>query len=76
MQVSTAVAKDRLAELLHAAESGERVVITRHGKPVAQLVPPPEKPGKVRLGGMKGAIRLHPGWDAPVDLDRFLEGDL
>jgi hypothetical protein len=21
-------------------------------------------------------IRLLPGWDAPVDLDRFLEGDL
>lgn len=76
MQVSTAMAKDRLTELLRAAEAGERVVITRHGKPVAQLVPPPEKTGKVRLGGMKGTIRLRPGWDAPVDLDRFLEGDL
>jgi hypothetical protein len=30
----------------------------------------------VRLGGMKGRIELLPGWDAPIDLDRFLEGEL
>jgi hypothetical protein len=30
----------------------------------------------VRLGGMRGRIRLLPGWDDPVDLDRFLEGGL
>ena len=29
-----------------------------------------------RLGGMMDRIRLLPGWDAPIDLDRFLEGDL
>jgi hypothetical protein len=31
---------------------------------------------RVRLGGMKGRIRLLRGWDAPVDLDHFLKGDL
>ena len=31
--------KARLAELLQAAERGETVAITRHGKPVAHLVP-------------------------------------
>jgi len=25
---------------------------------------------------MKGRIKLLPGWDDPIDLDRFLEGDL
>jgi len=25
---------------------------------------------------MRGRIRLLPGWDDPVDLDRFLDGDI
>jgi prevent-host-death family protein len=76
MKVSTADAKDRFTEIIRAAESGERVVITRHGKPVAQIGPPPRESNQVRLGGMKGRIRLLPGWNAPIDPDRFLEGDL
>ena len=31
-------AKTRLSELVHAAEAGERVVITRYGHPVVELV--------------------------------------
>jgi hypothetical protein len=30
----------------------------------------------VRFGAMKGRIQLLPGWEQPVDSDRFLEGDL
>ncbi len=76
MDVSIAEAKNRLTELIRAVENGENVVITRHGKPVAQLAPPPPERRQARLGGMKGRIRLLPGWDAPIDPDRFLEGDL
>jgi prevent-host-death family protein len=32
-------AKTRLSELLDRVEKGEQIVITRHGKPVARLVP-------------------------------------
>jgi prevent-host-death family protein len=32
-------AKNRLSELLDAAENGEEVMITKHGRPVAKLVP-------------------------------------
>jgi prevent-host-death family protein len=32
-------AKSRLSELLDRVENGEQIVITRHGKPVARLVP-------------------------------------
>jgi prevent-host-death family protein len=32
-------AKTHLPRLLRAVERGERIVITRHGKPVAELVP-------------------------------------
>ena len=37
-EVSIKAAKDRLSELTRMAESGEKVVITRHGKPVADIV--------------------------------------
>ena len=33
-------AKTHLAQLLDRVEKGERITITRHGKPVAELVPP------------------------------------
>ena len=76
MDVSIAEAKNRLSQLVRAAESGESVVITRNGRPVAQLMPAPARRRKVRLGGMRGRIRLLPGWNKPIDIDRFLEGGL
>jgi prevent-host-death family protein len=76
MNISIAEAKNRLSELVRAVEDGEKVIITRHGKPVAQLAPPPAERRRVRLGGMKNRIQLLPGWDTPIDVDRFLEGDL
>jgi prevent-host-death family protein len=76
VDVSIVEAKNRLPELIRAVEAGEQVVITRHGKPAAQLTPAPPAQRPVRLGGMKNRIRFLPGWDAPVDLDRFLAGEL
>jgi prevent-host-death family protein len=37
--VSLAQAKARLSELLDKVESGEEVVVTRHGRPVAKISP-------------------------------------
>jgi prevent-host-death family protein len=65
MDVSIADAKNRLTQLVRAVEEGEPVVITRNGKPVAQLVPPPPARRKVRFGGMQDRIRLLPGWTLP-----------
>jgi prevent-host-death family protein len=76
MDVSVADAKNRLTQLVRVVEDGQSVVITRDGKPVAQFVPPPPKRRKVRFGSMQDCIRLLPGWDAPVDLDRFLDDDI
>jgi prevent-host-death family protein len=36
-------AKTHLSKLLEKVEAGETIVITRHGQPVAHLVPPPGK---------------------------------
>ncbi len=38
-------AKDKFAELGRRAEDGETIVVTRHGKPVFQLVPAKKKGG-------------------------------
>jgi prevent-host-death family protein len=43
--VSAYEAKTHLPRLLRAAERGETVIITRHGKPVAQLGPLRERRG-------------------------------
>lgn len=39
VQVTVAEAKTQLSSLLDAVEAGEAVVITRRGKPIAELVP-------------------------------------
>ena len=76
MDISIAEAKNRLTQLIRAVEEGESIVITRHGTPVARLAPPPPERRPVRFDGMKDRIRLLPGWDDPIDLDRFFEGEL
>jgi prevent-host-death family protein len=38
-QVQASDAKARLASLLDEVERGETLIITRHGKPIARLVP-------------------------------------
>lgn len=38
-QMQAREAKARFAELLQSAERGESVTITRHGRPVARIVP-------------------------------------
>ena len=45
-------AKDRFAKLLKRAASGERIVITKHGVPMAELIPV----GKTNDVGPKEAI--------------------
>ena len=76
MNFGIAEAKRRFPELIRAAEQGQRVVITRNSKPVAQILAAPAERRQVRLGGMKGRIRFLPGWDVPVDSDRLLAGEL
>jgi prevent-host-death family protein len=69
VQVSTYDAKATLSALLQQVEAGEEVVITRHGKPVAKLVPCSEPPWKANFGPLPKGLRANcpPGEDvAPV----------
>jgi prevent-host-death family protein len=41
--IQAAAAKSRFSELLDDVERGETIVITRHGKPIARIVPDPAR---------------------------------
>ena len=45
-EISTFEAKNQLSALLELVAQGEDIVITRHGRPVARLVPPEGAPCK------------------------------
>jgi prevent-host-death family protein len=49
-------AKTTLSQLIEAVESGERVVLARAGKPVAELVRVRGRPRGIRLGTLRGRI--------------------
>ncbi len=51
-------AKTHLSQLLEKVAAGEKFVITRHGKPVAKLVPVDEKDEPLRLRREEAVKRL------------------
>ena len=69
---SVSEAKNKLPELLRSFEEGEEVVITRHGKPIAQLAVPVVRERKVQFGTMKDRIKFLPGWDDPITEEELL----
>jgi antitoxin (DNA-binding transcriptional repressor) of toxin-antitoxin stability system len=66
MQVSVKEAKNRLSELIRRAEAGERVVITRDGKPVADLSVHEEKRGGLNWEALAK-------WKKDRGIDRVVE---
>ncbi|MFM7549937.1 MAG: type II toxin-antitoxin system Phd/YefM family antitoxin [Cyanobium sp.] len=54
-------AKTHLAALLDAVSAGEQITITRHGRPVARLVPPASKPQASVAETIAGLRRLSQG---------------
>ena len=64
MNVSVHAAKTQLSKLLDLVEDGEPVVIERHGRPVAQLVPVRRRPSA--LGAMRGQFTMAEGWERPL----------
>ena len=73
-KVTAAQAKSELAECIRKAESGEAVVITRHGKPVAVLVGADRMAliGQAGAGRRAGLAALAGGWKGSEDLVRAL----
>ena len=65
-RVSVYDAKTHLSRLVGEVEQGAEIEITRHGRPVARLVPPaPRRPR--RVGMLDGQGQVPNGWDALTD---------
>jgi prevent-host-death family protein len=56
-QVGAFEAKNTLGTLLDRVEQGEEIVITRHGKPVARLVPNTGHPDQNQVQAAFGRLR-------------------
>jgi prevent-host-death family protein len=59
-------AKTQLSRIIERVERGERVVISRSGKPVAKVVPFPSKVQRHGRGSLAGQIELADDWDSPA----------
>ncbi len=62
-------AKTHLSRLIDRAEAGEEILITRHGRPVARLVPAHGRSQPRTLARLKGRIRVGRDFDAPLPAD-------
>lgn len=77
MEVNVYAAKANLSHLIDRATAGEEVVITRHGRPVARLVPADRAGTRRKLGLLENqGFWIADDFDAPLpdDLHDLFEG--
>ena len=76
MDIPAAVFKAECLKLMdEVARTGQSVVITKHGKPVAQLVPIPAQ-SRTLFGYMKNTVKIRGDVIAPIDEEwSALSGD-
>jgi prevent-host-death family protein len=75
--VNIHAAKTHLSRLVDDVAAGGEVIIAKHGKPMARLVPLEAKPQKRVLGRLAGQGRIPDDFDAPLPddvLKEFLGG--
>lgn len=74
-QVNVHQAKTQLSKLLERVEKGEKIVISRAGKPVAMLSEYRAAVRKRRLGLFAGQGKIHDDFDSlPSDMLAAFEG--
>lgn len=80
-RVSVSEAKARFTELLRKVESGEEIVVTRHGKEIAQIGPrrrkltPEEKLAGIRRAQALAKGKFEPGFSAARSQDFLYDDD-
>ena len=81
MQVSVSDAKGQLTELVRRAEAGADIVLTRHGKPVARIVPLSKRPTQQEKRAIletishAAAAKATPGADAARSQDFLYDNE-
>ncbi|HSN57654.1 MAG TPA: type II toxin-antitoxin system prevent-host-death family antitoxin [Candidatus Sulfomarinibacteraceae bacterium] len=73
IQIGAFEAKNRLSELLRAAEAGRSVVITRRGRPVARLVPAVDDPSADIAELQAAFAEVRSGIKGEVDVRELVE---
>lgn len=68
-QINIHEAKTHLSRLLENVVEGDEVVIAKHGKPIARLIPFEIKPTIRKPGALKGKIKMMDDFDAPLPDD-------
>ncbi len=64
-QVNVYEAKTQLSKLLEQVEAGDEIVIARHGRPIARLVPLQRSRVRRVPGSLQGKIWMAPDFDEP-----------
>ncbi len=68
MRLSAAEFKAKCLKLMdHVNNYHEEIVITKHGKPVAKLIPFSLKPSKSIFGYMKDSVQVNDDIIMPID---------
>ncbi len=69
MKLSAAEFKAKCLKLMDQVNDyHEEIVITKHGKPVAKLVPVSEKPTRPLFGYMKDSVTIYDDITRPIDV--------
>jgi prevent-host-death family protein len=70
MKIGAAQFKAKCLELMDMVrDTGEEILITKHGKPVAKLVPAGKKRRKPLYGCMAGTVRRYGDIISPIDVE-------
>lgn len=67
-------AKTNLSRLIQRVESGEEIVISRSGHPVAKLVPAGRNVARTGRGSLRGKLVIAPDWDSD-EVNEQIEAD-
>ena len=73
IQIGAFEAKNRLSELLRAAEAGQSVTITRRGRPVARLVPAVDDRSTDLVELQAALAEVRSGIEGEVDVRELVE---
>ncbi len=66
-------AKKRLPELVEKTISGDEIIITKAGQPIAKLIGIPKRDKKRQFGTAKGLIKISDDFDKPLeDLQEYM----
>ena len=64
--IGSFAAKTHFAALLEKAQRGTVFIVTKRGRPVAQLGPTDRQGARPRFGSAEGRVRMADDFDAPL----------